>query len=207
MKHRPLTRMLVVAAAALSLVGCSTKSPAARFYTLTPMAGGEAGQPVPGAGRRPRVNVAPVEIPDYLDRPQIVTRAGESGVKLAEYDRWAGSLADNISSVLAEDLAVQLRSDRVFVNPGAPYEQADYSITTRILRLDLIPGDRLLMKAQWTLFTGENKSGAVHLTNLTRKLAGNGYEAMVSAINETIAQLSRDMAREIAQGEGGPRPQ
>ena len=57
-------------------VGCAGRSASSRFYTLNPVMRGDT-----GTGQRPVVviepmtmGIMPIEIPDYLDRPEIVTR-------------------------------------------------------------------------------------------------------------------------------------
>jgi Uncharacterized protein conserved in bacteria len=112
-----LRSALFAAVSVVLLAGC-THSPPVRFYTLTPLDRQEIRrasrqEAVPGA-----VRIMPVDIPDYLDRPQIMTRDGKNILKLAEFDRWAGSLGDNITAVLAENLGLLLASDRVFIHPG-----------------------------------------------------------------------------------------
>src|SRR5512137_3062027 len=94
----PLPRTLVPVAVAICLAGCAT-SPTARFYTLTPISPQEAKVSSGAAVSPVSISIAPVEIPDYLDRPQIVTRDGLNELRLAEFDRWAGSLSDNIAAV------------------------------------------------------------------------------------------------------------
>ncbi|GAB6190600.1 PqiC family protein [Desulfocastanea catecholica] len=59
----------------------------------------------------------PVEIPDYLNRPEIMTRKGRNTVELAEFNRWAGSFKESITAVLAENLGLLLGSDLVYVPP------------------------------------------------------------------------------------------
>lgn len=186
-----LSRTLLLVAAAW-LAGCAT-TPQSRFYTLTPLASAETKQPSTVS-----VNVAPVEIPDYLDRPQIVTRDGRNGLVLAEFDRWAGSLGENISVVLAEDLALHLGTDHVFVNSGAPIDAGDYSVTMRVLRLDALPGDHVLLKAQWTLFCGPGgKKAVTRVSNITERLNDSSYDTMVAAVNQAVEKVSREIAREI----------
>jgi uncharacterized lipoprotein YmbA len=71
--------------------GCASTKPA-RFYTLSPLDGtGERSGTVP-AEQRIAVAVGPIAIPDYLDRPQILTRSGPRELELSEFERWAGSL-------------------------------------------------------------------------------------------------------------------
>lgn len=193
---RSLTRTLTLVAVAALLAGCAS-SPQSRFYTLSPLAAPEAKQAPGPAANHVSVSIAPVEIPDYLDRPQIVTRDGRNELKLAEFDRWAGSLSDNISAVLAENLTTLLGSDRVFVNPGVRGEKPDYSVAMRVLRLDCMPGDQVLLKAQWTVAAGPEKGVATHVATFTERLADSRYDTLAAAVSQTIGQVSREIAREI----------
>ena len=130
-----------------------------------------------------------------------MTRDGSNELRLAEFDRWAGSLADNITAVLAENLAALLGSDRVVVAPRMRSGQAGFAVALRLLRLDCVPGDKVLLKAQWSLFAGPGKrEPALHLASFTEKLDGNSYEAVAAAVSRALAQVSREIAREISIG-------
>ena len=193
------TRTVFFVAIAVLLSGCAGTQQS-RFYTLTPLASPETQQPTAAATQGLSINIAPVEIPDYLDRPQIVTRDGGNELKVAEFDRWAGSLDENISAVLAEDLALLLGTDRVFVNTGAPFGKADFSVSMRILRLDCVPGDHVLLKAQWTVFAEpDGKNAATRVSTVTQRLNDKGYDTMVAAVSHAIEQVSREIARAIRQ--------
>jgi uncharacterized lipoprotein YmbA len=193
----PLTRTLLPVAVAICLAGCAT-SPTARFYTLSPISPQEA-KGSSGAAVNPlSISIAPVEIPDYLDRPQIVTRDGRNELRLAEFDRWAGSLSNNIASVLAENLGLLIGTERVFVYPRMSGEKADYSLALRVLRLECAPGDQVLLKAQWTLLAGpERKDVATRVMTLSEKLNDREYRTMASAISHTLGEVSREIARVI----------
>ena len=207
-KRFPLAWALILVATTVWLAGCA-RSPAARFYTLNPLGRQEAKAPF---GRTPdpvSVTIAPVEIPDYLDRPQIVTREGRNGLKLAEFDRWGGSLGDNIAAVLAENLTILLGSDRVFAHHRVRGEKTDYGVVLRILRLDCVPGDQVLLKAQWTVSAGpEGKGGATHVSTVTERLSDSRYDTLVAAVSSTLGQVSREIAREISGRPQGmiPKP-
>jgi uncharacterized protein len=192
-----LQRLFSLAVVTLLLAGCAS-SPASRFYTLTPLAQLDAKPSSQETATPLSVSIAPVEIPDYLDRPQIATRDGSNELRLAEFDRWAGSLSENIAVVLAENLSILLGSDRVSVYPGIGAEKADYSVIMRVLRLDCVPGDRVLLKAQWKIFTGRDKKDvATSLKTYTESLSNDSYETMVAAVSHTLEQVSREIAREI----------
>jgi uncharacterized protein len=193
-----LVQSLFLAALVVPLAGCAS-SPPVRFYTLTPVGYQEGATSSPGAASPVTVGIAAVEIPDYLDRPQIVTREGRNELKLAEFDRWAGSLSDNVTAVLADNVATFLGSDRVTVNPGVGAGKTDVTVTMRILRWDCVPGDRVLLKAQWTIFAGkERKDVAARTITLTESLGDQRYETMLAAFDHILDQVSREIAREIA---------
>ena len=82
--------------AAVLLLGACASSPPSSFYLLTPMSAAPA---VRGSG--PIVGVGPVRLADYLDRPQIVSRAAPNRLQVSEVHRWGGSLQDNLLLVLA----------------------------------------------------------------------------------------------------------
>lgn len=196
-KGFPLPRTLILVAVALWLAGCAS-SPQARFYTLNPLPPQEVKHSSPAVTNPVSISIAPVEIPDYLERPQIVTRDGRNELNLAEFDRWGGSLSDNIAAVLAENLGVILGSERVYVYPRMRAEIPDYSVVMRVLRLDCTPGDQVLLKVQWTLLAGPDKKDvATHITTCTERLNDKRYETMVAAIGRTLEQVSREIAREI----------
>ena len=86
-------RLLMAARAALlsgilALTGCAG-SESVRYYVLSATPAG----PVGAAVRDIPVGVGPVELPEYLDRPQIVTRTSQNELNVADFDRWAESLA------------------------------------------------------------------------------------------------------------------
>ena len=198
MRHGfPQSRTLFLVAVAVWLAGCAS-TPQSRFYTLNSLAPQETKQPSRDTANPVSVGIAPVEIPDYLERPQIVTRDGRNELRLAEFDRWAGSLSDNISAVLSENLSMLLGSDRVFVNPGVRSEKPDYAVAMRVLQLDCVPGEHVLLKAQWTLFAGpDRKNVTTRVTTFTERLSDPQYDTMVGGVSRTLEQVSREIAGEI----------
>ena len=195
-----LSRSISLAAVIVVLVGCAS-SPAVRYYTLTPAGHQEQATSSREAAGHVSVSIETVEIPDYLDRPQIATREGQNELKLAEFDRWAGSLSDNITTVLAENIATFLGSDRVSIHPGLRGGKNDCAIAVRILRLDCLPGKHVLLKAQWTILSGQDrKDVATRTQSFSESWGDKRYETMVAAFSHSLEQVSREIAREIASG-------
>src|SRR5262245_54561997 len=98
------------------LSGCLGSTPPTQFY-LVPSLTGDTAPPVSAGQRDLTLAVGPVTVPPYLDRPQIVTRTSRAKLGLADFDHWAGPLADTIARVLSEDLALLIPTERVVLSP------------------------------------------------------------------------------------------
>ena len=193
-----LMRMLTLTmtCSVLVLAGCAG-TPPTRFYTLTPMTQQQAGKPA-GEAKKVAVNISPVEIPDSLNRMQIVTREGGNELKLADLDRWAGSIAENIAVVLGENLAQLLGSEQVIAFPRVQSSMPDFTVAVRVLQFDCIPGDQARLKAQWTVLSGaERKVSITRISSISEKLGDKQYATMAAAFSRTLEQLSGEIAKEI----------
>src|SRR5574338_1112351 len=106
-----ITGLLALGLMAPLVAGCAS-SPPTNLYTLSPMGAPASETRLPGSTPA-LVAIGPVTLPDYIDRPQIVTRQSAYRIELAAYEQWAAPLYDMLPRVLAEDLALRLPSHRV----------------------------------------------------------------------------------------------
>src|SRR5712671_8161581 len=105
---------LFACAMSLALAACLGSSRPSRFYTLAPLQVRDG----PGStATDTTLAIGPVEIPDSIDRPQIVTRTGANELVVAEFDRWGGSLDSEISGALVATVRDRLRSQQIAVAP------------------------------------------------------------------------------------------
>jgi uncharacterized lipoprotein YmbA len=185
---------------ALLCAGCAGSVPC-RFYQLSSLKGENAASYGNSRGQRVVVAVGPLRIPDYLDRPQIVTRSGANELRLAEFDRWAGSLERDTVRVLAEDLSVLLPADRYVVIPwistweGA--EPSTYRIEVNIVRFEETAGGSVRLEAQWAVFHRE-KGLLLHRESvISEEVHGAGYGAVVAALSNALAGLSKDITNAV----------
>ena len=81
------------------------------------------------------IGVGPVQMPEYLNRPQIVSRKSTIELFLDEFNKWAEPLEDNFTRVLAENLANILRTDPVVIFPSRGSIPVDYIVTLDVIRL------------------------------------------------------------------------
>lgn len=174
--------------------GCLGSSPASRFYTLSTLSPRE-GQGGGGGGPALRVRVAPVTLPEGVDRPQMVRRTGEHTVAVDEYDRWVEPLDALLRSTLVQDLGA-LVPDAQVLGDAVPGLAAERTVVVAVNRLDL--SGQLVMDAVWfVLPAGADQPELAHRTRLTEN-AGTGASAEVApALSRAVERLSREIAAEL----------
>ena len=194
--HRLLrTRVLVPCGVALFVLsGCFGSTPPTQFYLVPSLTGGDTA-PLASAGQRDlTLGVGPVTVPPYLDRPQIVTRTSRAKLALADFDQWAGPLADTIARVLSEDLALVIPTERVVHYPWPRNIDPDYQVTVDVLQFDRGPGGEVVLVARWGLVDRDGKELVMRTSRISQAAGGADYEATVTAMGRALEVLAQDMA-------------
>jgi len=193
----PRRRFLLFGLGLLFVLGCAS-SPSPRFYTLSSLQGGgsERRESTPDQG--PFITVGPIKFPEYLDRTEIVTRSSSNKITLSDFDLWAGSLEQDFSRVLAENLSVLLSTEIVTLYPRLHPEVAKYQIGVDVIRFDGTLGGDVSLIARWGIFEGkERKLVSVRKSTIIEPSGGKSYEAMVAADSRALEKLSREIAEAI----------
>ena len=182
---------------AVLLTGCRGSAPPVEFYTLNSLS--VATEKVSPANGDPNlsVGVGPVEIPQALDRPQIVTRTGPNKLAVDEFHRWAGPLEANLARVLAENIAFLLAINRVAVYPWEVGFTPDYRIALHINYFEGQWNKNVLLDVVWRVTDRTGQQLAVKKSVISEPLSAVDYDALVAAKSQAIAQLSRDIVQEI----------
>ncbi len=184
----------VTAAIMLMLSGCVTmNSPDSKLYTLSSVAY-DATSMSDQSASLPVLAVGPVDLPDYLRRPQIVSREGDNRIQVAEFDRWAAPLNEQIERVLAENLGARIH-DLVVINYREQRFKPTFRLTMSLERFERQDAGEVKLAGRWTLSNAD--SGAVLMTrrdNLSVPVKGAGYEAAVAAQSEALKLLAGDVS-------------
>lgn len=189
---------VICASALLVLVACGS-SPAVRYYTLTSLPEGAVSPPAT-AGRHGIIAIGPVEIADYLDRPQIVRRSGPTTLSLLEGDRWAGSLQSDLARVMVDNMAKQLSPGGYLVLPWETTGVADRRIQVAVIRLEGTRQQSVLLDVLWTLHGRERGEPlAAGKEIIVEPVAAEGGAALVEAMSRALAELSRRIAAEVGK--------
>ncbi len=206
MKRRPSNRAVLASSLALlSLVGCSIKSETApsRFYMLRPLPADATSPGAPGGEAGPVLALGPVSVPAYLDRPQIVTQAPGAEVKLSEFERWAEPLEDNVTAVIADNLARLVPTERLSIYPGRLPPDLDLRVAVEVIRFDGTLGGDAVLDARWSLVAGDTEAPVrAQRSRFVQPAGGPGYADLVEAMSRALDALSRELAREIGRATG-----
>ena len=188
--------MLVIGISFVLLGGCGTTAPS-RFYLLSPMP--DLDPVLQGAENELSIGIGPVELSKYLDRPQIVTRTSQNRLSVAEFDRWAEPIEDNFTRVLAENLSCLLSTDCITIFPWKGPGELDFRVAVDVARFEAGPGNTVNLSARWTLYgEGGKKPLLMRKSDISKPMPEeSGYEAIVYAKSEALAELSREIASSI----------
>jgi uncharacterized lipoprotein YmbA len=153
--------------------------------------------PATAAERGPVIGVGPITLPKYLDRPQLVSRASRNQLALGEFDRWAEPLQENVSRVLAENLALLIPTEHILLNPWPRSATLDYQVGVEVLHFDGWVGGESSLIARWSLLDRAERELVSRKVHLNAPAGGRDYEALVVAMNQMLEALSRDIAAAI----------
>ncbi|MEM7024234.1 MAG: PqiC family protein [Pseudomonadota bacterium] len=195
-------RLLSCLALIMVVISACSQTPPTEFYTLSSI------QRPPSEPRIPKtvVGVGPVVLPDYLDRPQIVTRASGNRVMLAEFNSWVEPINSMFTRVMVENLSLLLASDDVVTLPQRRPLRLNYQVEVDVIRFDADLDNRALLDARWKVFglDGDRLIDEGHATIVEPASEDSGgYEGVVAAMSTALAQLSTDIAGVIERHRSG----
>ena len=203
MRHIIL-RIIVISLGVLPVVlgGCVNlgggTQQATKFYVLNSLYSSKVDIETEGVKDNLTIGVGPVNLPQYVNRPQIVTRTSQNELEVAQFARWAEPLEDNFSRVIAENLTILLPTDRVIVYPWKRTITMDYQVAVEVTRFDGALGGGVSMRTRWTLLGDDSKEILLRRqSSFKGHIDTESYEALVSAQSQMLAQLSRQIAEAI----------
>ncbi len=185
------------------LSGCfTTDTPDTRFYVLNPLDADSRLETQPGQKGSLSVEVSSLRLPQYLERPQIVTRSSGNRLELAEFHQWGGNLRKNMMRVLAKNFSQLLATPHIAISPHRPPAPPDFRIELEVMQFERISDGKVRLSAQWRLTRGKDqKPLATRMTNLHIRTVTTEpdleYDHTVTAMSKVFGELSRVIGKEI----------
>lgn len=176
------------------LAGCAS-SPPPRFYLLSPFPDEIAIQSAADT-KCFDIGIGPVRLPEYTNRPQIVTRNSQNEVFRAQFDLWAEPLPETFSRVLGENLSRLLCADSVYYFPWETPRKPDYFVKVNVIEMNGYLDDKAFLQVQWSIWGDRGKKELFQKRSAySEPIKGASYEGLVLAYSNMVGQLSRDIAK------------
>lgn len=193
-----ISAILIVFGLILLMLGGCASTPPSRFYTLSALAGPEKFPETQTLTQGRTIGLGPIRFPDYLDRRGIVTRTGSNTLEIAEFHLWAGSLKDDFTRVLLENLYLLLGNDKIVLYPYGPAILPNLRVLMNVIRFDGDLGDRVVLEVGWLILEGEGKKeGFSQMSRIIEPVGGSDYAALAAAESRALERLSREIAKAL----------
>ena len=175
------------------LFGCfGGYSPESKFYRLQVLE-----NITPLSNEKVSIGVDLPELPEYADRPQIVSFVKDgSEINIDETNRWGDDLDIMLQNVVASDLRAYLPKADVKAKTSL-LEKFRYVIAITVTKFEMLDDNEAYFEVLWSVKSGSSLNVIYKdKISLSQKIEG-GYEEYVKAINDMIAQMSKQIAERI----------
>lgn len=162
-------------------------SPQSSFYTLV----AEEQKPL-SVKNDSFIGIEKVQLPKYLDRPQIVTQEAPQ-VTVSEYNRWIETPNVLCTRVLVEDLSALFPNAQI-KSRSFGLEDFDVTVSVEVVKMDAILGDKVNLEAWFTIqkegkIVDRQKFFAEQSIGKTYDDIANGYSALWSQLSQRIGKV------------------
>ena len=178
-------RLFVVLLSALCVAGCLGRSPVPRYFAL----GGDA---APSGDSGLSLLLGSVNLPDYVDRSEMVRRLEGAELDIDTRYRWSGGLEVNVLRALGEGLAQALNTPTVVVNPQPIRVPIDYRIDVDFDELVAVPGQGVVLRARVVVQRPDGSGASSQAVQLREPVDGTGPGALVEAHRRVLERLVRE---------------
>jgi len=184
----------------LVLMAACGSSPKTEFYELN--ADMSSISQAANLSEGPAIGVWQVELPNLLDRSEIVTRDNQYKIALGDFSWWASDLSQNMSLLIVTQLSQSLQSNRIVTSPWPSYRKNDYQIIVRVQRFDGELGGEVVLRGLWSLLDGD---GTEELNRQVFEFKTNTadltYQEMVAAMSRLTVKLAEQLTEGIIDQE------
>ncbi len=179
---------LVLIICFIFIVSCSWRSPNSTFYTMNNFEEKKI------SDKKFEIAVTKVNVPDLLDRPQIVVyEKGSNKIEILEFNRWGESLSNVIQSTIVNDL-IGYFPNSFITRTYFESDKLKYNVVVDINSIQSYKGDKVVTRIWWKIVNNEGRLLNREQKIYEVKVKGESIGDLVIAQNKTINLLSKDIA-------------
>ncbi len=199
---------LILLAGGLLVASCSPLGPLPnhnRFFMLSPIAQDSVSKISTSLDQQMAIGIGPIDFPDYVKRPEVVTRTAPNRIDVSEENRWAGPLDKNFTRVLSENLSTLLNTQRIQFYPWNRITPIDYQVVVNVEQFDN-DGKQATLITRWSVRDGRDGKELYATETTTSAPVAAGAEGPSAALSATVATLSREIAAQLTNLGRHPHP-
>lgn len=191
----------------LFLNGCALMhtTPTSRFYVLRADDAVDLGRAEQAGGEVPNlvnsdvfIGVGPVKIPEYYNRPHMVTHDKEKIIKFAQFDRWGESLDIGMERVIGEGLSDIFPAAQVALYPWNQSIDVKYQVVVDILQFDSQLDKDMIFVAQWMIIDlKDSKTIIIKRSGFRKSIIPQTYSGLAKTLSSACVSLSKEIAEEL----------
>lgn len=191
---------------ALCLSGClfSGNSPTPRFYMLNSLYENPGSKKTNALSNVP-IGIGPFKIPEYLDRPQMVTQGKEMMLNFSEFDRWAESLDLGMARIVTQNLTEMLPKAKFTLYPWDSSIRVHYQVTVDIIQMDSELEKDLFLVAQWLIIDTQNaKTIFAKRSEFRQPVIPHNYSGLAQTLSSVCTSLSSEISKALKNFKPAP---
>lgn len=154
------------------------------------------------------VEIAPISLPDRVNRPEIVASEADGRVRVLEFDRWVGDLSNEIELVLDRVLWKRLGAANVYqapMNEATAGQRNYYRLNVSLSRFDVVLGEGATVDGTWTLRRLRGERRAMCRFTTIQPLAGESAGEIASSLRQAIKVFADAVALSMERLQKGDR--
>jgi uncharacterized protein len=204
MKMPKVTAALAVFCFCSLGAACSPLAPQpdrSKYFVLSPVAEGSLSAPA-SAGLSGNstltIGIGPIEFPDYLKRPEVITRTSANQLDLSSEKRWGEPLDKDFARVFAENISRLLNTQQIEKYPWPVRTRVDYQISVDVQRFETTSDGQAELVARWIIKDGTGKDLYASETSATLP-ASQDENGSSAALSGDLDTLSREIAEQVVE--------
>lgn len=184
-------------------VACSPLAPQpdhSKYFILTPVSDRAPTELTPANPNDPglTIGIGPIDFPDYLRRPEVVTLASSNQLDLAAERRWGEPLDKDFARVFTENISCLLKTQQLEKYPWPVRTHIDYQIVIDVQRFETTSDGQSQLVARWIIKDGSGKDLYASETTASAPV-GSGEAGPSIALSNDLATLSREVAARFTE--------
>jgi len=178
---------------ALLVNGCVGTSAETRYYALNSSAISE------NTNEGLIISVGPFEIPEYLNRHNVIVRGQGTNLKVLKFDYWAEPLTDAITRRIVITLSGNINDGFVVQFPASTDISPDYRVRGRITHFEADENGEVRLSLRWGILTRDGSfavspRGANFSTSVE---PSDDVMAITAAMGDLLDELTLSIEQEL----------